>query len=574
MIEKGTNTVANRILDRMSEEQLYLLHQSMNELDRHYDEGMQLVRNSEDGDLARHSTRSSAHYAIGLLSRQSEGDLERACAVLNKVLEMQLDAPDEIYHGTFLTTPQAKLPPKGNYPWKSLGAGHAYFLASTFEKIAAKMVEQASGADGQERLSDEERQAVRSRLWSAVDEVLPPVWNSYDPNWREFIGCAFAIILELFESMLPAELTRRMDAAMKKTVAGSIDRRLSDAIPMNTNIELMHMFIADFYGARFRNAEWIAHAKREAASFVESFREFGTFAEFNSTTYYGVDLTVLGLIRQFGKLEEVRSMGQEVEQGLWNNIALYYNANLENLSGPFSRAYDMEMREHSSMGVFIYLALGAGYEHLAGLNCESAHDPMIALVGVNVPEPVLPVLKSYQTDRYAERQFRELCERHEPGKNSHLCTATAWIERDIMIGGLSGSRNTSGQLHPATIHWMTQDGNKYYLRLLRREVGGHWSTHLRGIVIDARAAKDELSAQIELNTDRDIEVLFEIIGPNIGQVPLSEACWKLPGITLNIEAEAPAPHFSVHGDHAEIIYTYRAGSDDHAMRFKLSVFPN
>ena len=41
----------------------------------------------------------------------------------------------------------------------------------------------------------------------------------------------------------------------------------------------------------------------------------------------------------------------------------------------------MEMREHSSIGVFLIFA-GEGYEHLTGMNCESGHDPMIALLAL------------------------------------------------------------------------------------------------------------------------------------------------------------------------------------------------
>ena len=41
-----------------------------------------------------------------------------------------------------------------------------------------------------------------------------------------------------------------MDAAMERTVEGSLARYLDYVCPMNTNIELMHILICAFFGER------------------------------------------------------------------------------------------------------------------------------------------------------------------------------------------------------------------------------------------------------------------------------------------------------------------------------------
>lgn len=565
-------------LEQMTEEQRFLVRQSMDHMDSHYDEGMGLLRNSEDEELAKHSTRGSSHYAVGLLLRDRTGDLEKACRVMERVLDMQFHCPGEIYDGTFRTSPQAEHPPVGNYPWQELGQGHAFFLAATLEKITNAFLEKAIGNGDSGILQDRNTEAVRATLEAACDAVLPPVWKSYDPNWREFIACSFAVALELAEARLPASLVARIDHAMKRAVEGSIARRLSDAIPMNTNIELMHLFICDYYGSRFGNAEWITHVDREASAFLEAFREFGTFAEFNTTTYYGVDVTVLGLIRRFGKTASVTAMGKEVERGLWRNIALYYNPNLENISGPFSRAYEMNMLGHSSMGVFIYLALGRGYEHLAAINCESGHDPMIALAGVDVPDDVLPALKKHSGNRFVEKEFRELCERDKPGENRNTCKASAWIEERLMIGAMSGSRNTNGQMHPATIHWATENGDRYYLRLLRRVPGQSWNSHLRGITFEASVNSKGLEIEVVLQTNYDVEVYFEITGPNVGASIISHSSWKLPGLRLAVISDTLSePTIATGNGLTEIVYLHEAqlaSNKEKMMKFKLAIQPD
>lgn len=534
------------LLDQMSYEQRYLVDNAMLHMDRHYDADMHLLLDTEDP--TRHNTRGSGHYAVGLLLRNAPGDKERACDLLNKVIDLQFDFPDEIYHGTFKTSPQAIQPPAGNYPWKAFGPGLAYFLADTFDKVSEQFKARML-ADGQEGIE------VVEKLQAAYDQILPPVWKSYDPNWREFIACTFAVILDNFEQLLPEKLVARMDDAMVKTVGASIDRRLSDAIPMNSNIELMHLFISHYFGHRFGNEDWISHANREADKFHAAFMEFGSLAEFNTTTYYGVDITVLGLWRKYGKSDSFKQIGREVEKGLWEAIALFYNPRLENLSGPFARAYEMEMLAHSSMGVFLFLLLGKGYEHLAGINCESEHDPIISLVGVDIPADVQPLFKSHEGDRLVEKPFRELCERDKPGESSNLCIARAWIEENLMIGAMSGSKNTNGQMHPATIHWR-YEGEMYYLRLIRREVGKGWNTHLRGITFEANVTKDQLTVEVQFDTSQDIEVYFEISGPQIISRAIMTEVWELPGLICTVEAEAPTPAIVQTENAVEIIYSY------------------
>lgn len=566
------------MINRLTEKQRHLVDQAMALMDSFYDAEMELLIDEEQSD--RHNTRSSAHYALGLLIRSGEGDQERAAGLLNKVMDLQFNVPDEIYHGTFRVSPQAALPPAGNYNWKEFAPGFAYFLSETTDKIG-KRLGAALSREISQVLPDCDELTVRGYLQSAVDEVLPPVWKSYDPNWREFIASTFAVILEEFADVLPAELVSRMDESMKRAVSASIDRRLSDAVPMNSNIELMHIFIVHYYGHRFAREDWIRHAGQEAAAFLAAYAEFGSIAEFNTTTYYGVDLTVLGLWRTYGCSAAFREIGQTLERGMWSNIALFYNPVLENLSGPFSRAYEMEMTGHSSIGVFLYLALGAGYEHLAAPNCETTHDPLIALAGAAIPAELLPQFVSFGGSRRVEKQFRELCERDKPGENRNLCTAAAWIEERRMIGAMSGSRNTNGQMHPATIHWMDTNwkdaagSSRYYLRLIRREQGKSWNSHLRGMIFEAEVEKDLLTATVRLDTEVPIEVLFEITGPGLAVARITPERWTLPGLGCSVSAVAPSPSIQLdeQGEKLEIIYLHRPEDGVQEMAFTLRLDP-
>jgi len=45
----------------------------------------------------------------------------------------------------------------------------------------------------------------------------------------------------------------------------------------------------------------------------------------------------------------MRSIGSEMEASLWRTTADFYNANLRNVSGPYDRAYGMDMQSYVSV---------------------------------------------------------------------------------------------------------------------------------------------------------------------------------------------------------------------------------
>jgi len=88
----------------------------------------------------RHLLRETSWYAVGLLLRNQRGDLERAIQAIEAVLKQQIDEPGQPYDGTFQRSPE------------------------------------------------EPRPTAR----------YAQLFVQYDPNWREFIGTTFAVILEDF----------------------------------------------------------------------------------------------------------------------------------------------------------------------------------------------------------------------------------------------------------------------------------------------------------------------------------------------------------------------------------------
>lgn len=510
-----------------------ILLASMAYQDQFFDEAAGLLRsawNSREG----HDVRGSSHYAAGLLARDTPGDLERACRVMDAVLDQQLHVPGEIFHGTFKRTPLDPAPPVGNYPWQRLSPEARHFGDVYLERTVNAFL-QGLLDDGGER---DQVLELEHRLEAALRSHFPVVWQTYDPNWREFIGTAFAVALELGGDRLPGPLVRRIDSALLETVRASIQRWEAGLYPMNTNVELMHLFICDYFGHRWGDAQIADQAARGAADLYRRYSEFGTFAEFNSPTYYGVDLCALGLWRRFGRSVAVRTLGGLLEEGLWRNIADFYSPTFRRISGPFSRNYEMDMSVRSMLGACLYIGLGGG--EVPEQNAESTHNPLIAIGGVEIPEDLRPRLLEHREDRLVTARFRELIERGDPACNTPLCTATAWIEECLMIGGLRGSRNVSGQLHPATVFWKQGEGVGT-IRLLRREEGNPFGKGNRSVFYNAEASRGRLRIEVELEIQREMELYFEIEAEGLTPEAITPGRWNLPGLTVELETDADRP---------------------------------
>jgi hypothetical protein len=440
-----------------------LLLASLQFSDRFWDENASLLwsvsANPSDTNR-RHGVRESAWYALGLLMRQQPGDEARAFRILDRVLALQYDAPGQLWDGTFRRAPEEPLP----------------------------------GPDAE-------------------------LWKNYDPNWRHFIGTTFALILIEFEPRLPAGLPARLEASIRRAVEGELTHGRAE--PYHTNIKLMHGFLWSWAGARFNKPEWIAGGERWADEVAAAFATHETFEEYNSPTYYGVDLYGLALWRRHGATEKIRTLGAQLEAGLWRDIGRFYHAGLKNLCGPFDRAYGMDMRRYASLtGAWMGLVLPADLAPLPDPSgpMGHAHDfvcvPTYVALDAQVPADVLAGFHTFQGERQLNRVIT-------PDR-----TATAWLSRDLMLGGeltklTRGAGLRINQFHPATAHW----------RVGANDVG--WILLRECPPIDARAESNRLT----ITTERG-DSTFRISAPGLDPAKLTRDHWSLPNLAVKIETDA------------------------------------
>ena len=472
--------MATKRLDRLDPNARQLVASSVEWMDRYRDASMGLLWNP--GEVAdprqpqpadHHMVRESGWYALGLLIRDGEHDLERTLRALDVILSHQFDEPDRPYHGTFLRAPEEPRPP-----------------------------------------------------------AEPLEWKHYDPNWREFIVTTLAIILLEYEERLPRSLVQKIDAAIPKAVEGALARHLRASY---TNIALMNAFMLCFAGDRLGRTVWFEHGENMAREIHRLFKLHNTFEEYNSPTYYGVDLYALALWRKYSTSALLCQLGAEMEALLWTDIAQFYHAGLRNLSGPFDRSYGMDMRRYVALvGEWIWLITGKTPAPFPAMDGPFAHvadfcfAPCAAILGVRVPPEVAPHFLAFQGERQVERVISDSPRR----------VATAWMDQNIMLGAehTSGTKRGYPQFHPSTVYWKIGADDVGWIRLLHSDP------------VDVRASQNHLDIS---GTGR---LVFRVCARNVRADAIQAGLWQLPDLTVQVVTSTQAMHVEQKPDGIEIHY--------------------
>ena len=404
------------------------------------------------------AVRESAWYAVGLLLRDGAGDRERAAQILDTVLKAQYREPGKPWDGTFRRTPAEPEP--------------------------------GTGAE---------------------------MWRAYDPNWREFVGTTLAIILNEYPDRIPKQLQQRMIGAIDDAVAGEMKQ--GRLLPSYTNISLMYGFLWNFAAVRGGKPEWTAQAEKWQTTTYNLYKLHDAFYEYNSPTYSGVDIFGLALWRDYGFTSLMRQRGHEMEAGLWRTTADFYNANLRNISGPYDRAYGMDMQSYVSvMGLWLRTVLDAQHAPLTTFDPPVDHVadlwivPLIVVLDTEIPPDAMAKFKSFPGPHQVNRAIAD------------QRIATAWIGKTIIYGGeITGHArdvDARSQFHPVTVQWQLPGGKIGWIELTRCPM------------IDATAGQ----SGIVISATGDVS--FRIFAPGTAASQAARDQWTLPGLSVQIASDA------------------------------------
>ena len=366
--------------------------------DQHFDPAAAMVWNppgslDDEGVPAHalHQVPQSAWYALTLLER---GDADTASHVIDALLSLQYDEPGTPWHGTF-----------------------ARFLEWPAPTAGARE------------------------------------WEDYDPNWRQFVGIAFALALRHHRGLLDDARARRMEEAMALAVAG--EQATGRLHWYYTNIALQHAWLLVEAGA-------VEQGEALATEVAEHWRAHRSFPEYNSPTYDGVDLWALALWRGHSTSAALRRLGAELEAGLWSTVAARFHPGLGCLAGPYGRAYGLDLHRHVAKVALVML--GAGVEAplpRPATGAAHSHDllslPALSLARPEIPAGAMAQLESFGGERSLHETITSTPTRRE---------SSAWLGRDVVIGAEHGDSNWTGwfQFVAGTVHWRRTDGSIGVLR--------------------------------------------------------------------------------------------------------------
>ena len=454
-----TETVVTDV-DELPEHARALFLSVLEASDRLWDRAERLLANPANDD--GHPVRASTRYALGLLVRDDPGDRERAAATIEQVLEYQYTSdPSAVYYGTWARDP----------------------------------------AD-----------------FGPMSE--PTEWTDYDPNWREFVGTTLAVLLDTQRDRLPPELRERMARAIDIAAAGTLER---DVSPGYTNIALMRAYLLHWTADHFGRDGLRRTAEAYARTIHELYRDGETFCEFNSPTYAGVSLNALGQWVSTDRTDQLNRLGNEMEAGLWEQLATFYHADLGILCGPYSRAYGMDTRR-SLADYYIWMAARgqrqldypeSHHTDIPGNYC-SALFAVVLRGWRRCPDGARDAFTSFNGPRNVER--RVACVDQE-------VTATAWLGEGAMCGGFAVAETAAidgrEQLHTGTFHWDCGDSLIGWGRI--RTPDG---------TVPTVTARDGTLAIRQPSGD---PVVIEVSAPDIDATDLETTAWRLPGRTVTVE---------------------------------------
>jgi hypothetical protein len=456
-----------------------IFQQSMDLDAQLWDNNVKLVHRpgsrSDDRREGGYMVRESSWYALGLLLRDAPGDRQRAAEILDAVLKQQYVTPGVKWYGTYKRTPEEPDP-----------------------------------------------------------TTNPVMWRDYDPNWRHFIGTTFAMILIEYPGRISPELSRRMYEAIDRAIDGEIkEGRL---VPSYSNIALMYGFLWDFAAQHDKRDDWKKQSGEWTEAVYSLFKKYNAFFEYNSPTYYGVDLYGLALWRDYGSTPRIQKIGSEMEATLWNDIASFYNPLLRNISGPYDRSYGMNMESYVAVvGVWMRTVLDAHTAPLPPIASSTDHvadvcfAPHLTILGTRIPPEAFAKMRKFDGDHLVHKQITE------------QRTATAWVGRDVVFGGEATGKTkdagTTTQFHPATVQWRTPSG----------EIG--WVRLIQSPMIDAIA--DQQGLTISATGTIRLRIHAKEIVPG----KITEKQWDLPGLNIAISSDAKGFSVEKTGDAIDLVYT-------------------
>ncbi|KAJ5225608.1 hypothetical protein N7468_006833 [Penicillium chermesinum] len=391
----------------------------------------------------RYDARHTAWYATQLLARNAPGDVARAIRIFDNVIAGQYLDPSKQWYGDYQQSPSEPEPGTAEYP-----------------------------DDGP--------------------------YSSWDPNIRDFVGCAWLMALNDYDHLLPQKTVSKIEQSLHIAAKGDLYRvggvDGDNLYPCYSNPWIMRTILQNWVGTRVGDANLTQSGEKFAQELYDLWSMHHTLSEFNSPTYSGVAMWALALWSH------------------WNELAGLYNANLKNLAGPWDRTYGYDMKQYASLvGAVIWGAVGRDHapipQQTSGMyhGDDFAFYPLFAMVMPEMlkylsAESKASLVKFSEPRLYTAQAF-------SPPFDTYPRNITTWLSENITIGAetvaqevIGGAAKSTSAFSPAVIQWAIDE---YQIGCI-----SHWVTESS---IDAVASSNGLKISYPNATSSDASVSFNFL---------------------------------------------------------------
>ncbi|WQF79252.1 hypothetical protein CDEST_04266 [Colletotrichum destructivum] len=395
-----------------------LLNESMAWMDQYYDRSAGYLYDFGASSALRHETRSSIWYALGLLARNEGDDAAQAERIITNTIGAQFKAEPEQWYGDYQMYPEEPYVGSPHYPGK--------------------------------------------------------IYNSWDPNWRGFVGTTLVMALEEFPHLLSNDTQDLILESLHNTTKGD-EYRVGgvdddNLYPAYSNPAIMRAFVSGYTGRRLADANMTQSGEKYAQEIIDLFDRANTLSEFNSGTYTGVSL--FGLILWCKYLPEdsvMTAKGPQMLADTWSAVAQLWHPGMKNMAGPWDRAYGYDMNRYVSlMALWFWTLLGKENSSLISAPQVMSHAadyawaPLFAVLA-EFHESLLPEgLVANLTTFSGERSFT--ASTFYPPYDLVPRNISSWLSDNLTIGAESFKENVIGgpslnqqSFNPAVIQWNTGD---------------------------------------------------------------------------------------------------------------------
>ncbi|GKU04954.1 hypothetical protein FLAG1_05854 [Fusarium langsethiae] len=409
---------ASSYIDSLSDNAKELFTESMDWMDTYYDSKAGYLYDFSAAAALRHETRSSAWYAFGLLARNKGHDVSEAEKIIQGIINGQHKDPSDEWYGTYQIFPEEPSVGSTTYP-----------------------------AD---------------------------IYNTWDPNWRGFVGTTFIMALEEFPKLISKPTQKLMLESLHNATRGdeyrfgNLDPKKDNLYPSYSNPAIMRAFMSGWTGRRLKESNMTRSGERYAKDIIDLFNRANTLSEFNSGTYTGVSLYGLTLWSKYLPKDSIMAKhGPDMIKHTWEAVGNLWHPGMRNMAGPWDRSYGYDMNRYLSLMALWYWAF-IGKEKSSLIQkpqimshmADYAWAPLFAVLAKShqklIPKQVLGDLVTFK----GEHNFTGST--FYPPFDTVPRNISTWLSKDLTIGAqsfrqisLGGPGQSQEAYNPAVVQWDT-----------------------------------------------------------------------------------------------------------------------